>query len=41
MAMVTSLDALSACPAYSGLADFGLEKTLPLYLVDEKRLVGI
>ena len=20
---------LSACPAYSGLADFGLEKTLP------------
>ena len=32
---------LSACPAYSGLADFGLEKTLPLYFVDEKHLVGI
>ena len=32
---------LSACPAYSGLADFGLEKTLPLYFVDEKYLVGI
>ena len=26
---------LSACPAYSGLADFGL------YFVDEKHLVGI
>ena len=32
---------LSACPAYSGLADFALEKTLPLYFVDEKHLVGI
>ena len=32
---------LSACPAYSGLADFGLEKTLPLYFVDEKHLVGM
>ena len=32
---------LSACPAYSGLADFGLEKTLPLYFVDEKHLVRI
>ena len=32
---------LSACPAYSGLADFGLEKTLPLYFVDGKHLVGI
>ena len=32
---------LSACPAYSGLADFGLEKTLAFYFVDEKHLVGI
>ena len=32
---------LSACPAYSGLTDYGLEKTLPLYFVDEKHLVGI
>ena len=32
---------LSACPAYSGLADFGLEKTLPFYFEDEKHLVGI
>ena len=32
---------LSACPVYSGLADFGSEKTLPLYFVDEKHLVGI
>ena len=32
---------LSACPAYSGPADFRLEKTLPLYFVDKKQLVGI
>ena len=32
---------LSACPAYSGPADFGLEKTLPLYFVHEEHLVGI
>ena len=32
---------LSARPAYSGLADFAWEKTLPLYFVDEKHLVGI
>ena len=32
---------LSACPAYSGLADFALEETLPLYFVDEKHLVGM
>ena len=37
----TIILSLSACPAYSGLGDFGLEKTLPLYFVDEKHLVGI
>ena len=40
-AKVGCCERLSACPAYSGLADFALEKTLPLYFVDEKHLVGI
>ena len=41
--IISYSEPLSACPAYSGLADFdfALEKTLPLYFVDEKHLVGI